>query len=104
MAWIGGTLFTAQALVNPFMAARQPWINADHGAVRMLPVELTMVDDLPIKLDRWRINFPVGSNPELSLFLIDENVYPPEPAGIWVHGERRGDLLLRSRVPLSASA
>ncbi len=101
VAWIGGTLFTAQALVNPFMAARQPWINADHGAVRMLPVELTMVDDLPIKLDRWRINFPVGSDPELSLFLIDENVYPPEPAGVWVHGERRGDLLLRSRVPLS---
>jgi hypothetical protein len=102
IAWIGGTLFTAQALVNPFMAARQPYINADHGAVRMLPVELTMVDDLPIQLDRWRINLPVGSNPDLLLFQIDENVYPPEPAGVWVHGERRGDLLLRARVPLSA--
>jgi hypothetical protein len=101
-AWLGGTLFTAQALVNPFMAARQPWINADHGAVRMLPIELTMVNDLPIKLDRWRIDFPVGSDPALSLFLIDENVYPPEPAGVWVHGGRRGDLLLRTRVPLSA--
>jgi hypothetical protein len=101
VAWLGGTLFTAQALVNPFMAARLPYINADHGAVRMLPVELTMVDDLPIKLDRNRVDFPVGSNPPLSLFLIDENVYPPEPAGVWVHGERRGDLLLRSRVRLS---
>jgi hypothetical protein len=101
VAWIGGTLFTAQALVNPFLAASQPHINADHGAVRMLPVELTMVDDLPIKLDRWRIDFTVATNPDLVLFLIDENVYPPEPAGVWVHGERRGDLLLRSRVPLS---
>jgi hypothetical protein len=102
IAWIGGTLFTAQALVNPFMAARQPYINADHGAVRMLPIELTMVDDLPIKLDRWRIDFPVAKNPDLVLYLIDENVYAPEPAGVWVHGERRGDLLLRSRVPLRA--
>lgn len=101
VAWVGGTLFTAQALVTPFMAARQPWINADHGAVRMLPIELTMVDDLPIKLDRWRIDFTVAKNPDLVFYEIDENVYPPEPAGIWVHGERRGDLLLRSRVPLS---
>jgi hypothetical protein len=101
-AWIGGTLFTAQAIVNPFMAARRPYLNVDHGAVRMLPVELTMVNALPIKLDRWRIDFPIGSDPQLSLYLIDENVYPPEPAGVWVHGGRRGDLLLRARVPLSA--
>jgi hypothetical protein len=102
VAWIGGTLFTAQALVNPFMAARQPEVNADHGAVRMLPVELTLVDDLPIKLDRWRIDFAVAKNPDLVFFQIDENVYPPEPAGVWVHGERRGDLLLRTRVRLAA--
>lgn len=101
VAWIGGTLFTAQLLVNPFMSARQPWIALDHGAVRLLPVELTLVDDLPVKLDRWRIDLPVGSNPQFMLYLIDENVYAPEPAGIWVHGERRGDLLLRARVPIS---
>jgi hypothetical protein len=101
-AWVGGTLFTAQALVTPFMASRQPWINVDHGAVRMLPIELTMVNDLPINLDRFRVRFPVGDKPELSLFLMDENVYPPEPAGVWVHGQRRGDMVIRTRVPLSA--
>jgi hypothetical protein len=103
LAWAGGTLFTAQAVVNPFMAARQPWINVDHGAVRVLPVELTMVNDLPIRLDPVRgFGFPVGSDPELLLFLIDENVYPPEPAGLWVHGDRRGDIVVRTKVPLSA--
>lgn len=100
-AWIGGMLFTAQSIVNPFMVAKQPWINVDHGAARMLPVELTMVNDLPINLDRFRCRLPVGSNPTLSLYLIDENVYAPEPAGVWVHGQRRGDLLIRTTVPLA---
>jgi hypothetical protein len=103
VAWAGGMLFTAQAVTNPFLAARQPWINVDHGAVRMLPVELTMVNDLPIKLDPVRgFGFRVGSDPELLLFLLDENVYPPEPAGVWVHGQRRGDILIRTAAPMSA--
>jgi hypothetical protein len=101
-AWVGGTLFTAQALLNPFVAARQPQINADHGAVRMLPIELTMVNNLPINLDRWKVRFPVGSDPQLSLFLLDDNVYPPEPAGVWIHGQRRGDIVIQTSVPLSA--
>ncbi len=101
-AWIGGTLFTAQSIVNPFMVAKQPWLNVDHGAVRMLPIELTMVNDLPINLDRFRCRLPGGKDPTLSLFLIDENVYPPEPAGIWTHGQRRGDIIIRTSVPLSS--
>jgi hypothetical protein len=101
VAWVGGLLFTAQALVNPFMASRLPYLNVDHGAVRMLPVELTMVNDLPINLDRLRCRLPFGRDPVLSLYLIDENIYPPEPAGIWTHGQRRGDLLIRTKAPLS---
>ena len=100
-AWVGGTLFTAQSLVNPFMASKQPWINVDHGAARLLPIELTMVNDLPINLDRFRCRLPVGKDPTLLLFLIDENVYAPEPAGIWVHGQRRGDMIIRTTAPLS---
>lgn len=100
-AWVGGTLFTAQSLVNPFVASKQPQIIVDHGAARMLPIELTMVNELPINLDRLRCRLLVGKDPTLSLFLIDENVYPPEPAGIWVHGQRRGDIIIRTTAPLS---
>jgi hypothetical protein len=59
------------------------------------------VNDLPIMLDVNRVQIPVGKAPELSLYLLDENVYPPEPAGVWVHGERRGDVVIRTKAPLS---
>jgi cell shape-determining protein MreD len=101
VAWAGGALFTAQALVNPFFVAKYPYWNVDHGAYRLLPIELTMVNDLPVMLDRNRVKIPVGQNPTLSLYLIDENVYAPEPAGIWVHGERRADIVFRAASPLS---
>jgi hypothetical protein len=100
-AWVGGMLFTAHSLVNPFIVSKQPWFNVDHGPVRMLPVELTMVDDLPVNLDVSRCRLPMGTDPTLSLFLIDANVYAPEPAGIWVHGQRRGDIIIRTAAPLS---
>lgn len=101
IAWAGGALFTAQSLVNPFFVSKYPFWNVDHGACRWLPIELTMVNDLPIMLDRNRVKIPVGENPTLSLYFLDENVYPPEPAGIWVHGRRRTDIVIRTTAPLS---
>jgi hypothetical protein len=102
VAWIGGAFFTAQALVSPGFTSKYPYWTFDHGPVRMLPIELTMVNDLPITLDRNRARQPYGKDPELSLFLIDENVYPPEPAGIWSVGGRRGDLVFRTKQPLAS--
>jgi hypothetical protein len=102
VAWIGGAMFIAQSLVNPFYASKTPWRNADHGMVRVLPIELTMVNDLPINLDRFRCRLPFGKDPELSLYLLDENIYPPEPAGIWVTAQRRTDLLIRTAKPLAS--
>lgn len=101
-AWVGGALFTAQLVLNPYWTARFPHQNLAHGAVRLLPIELTMVNDLPIMLDRNRVQIKYGSNPELSLYLLDRNAYPPEPAGLWFAGRRRGDVIVRTFQPLSA--
>lgn len=101
-AWVGGALFTAQLVVNPYYTARFPYYNLDHGAVRLLPIELTMVNDLPIMLDRNRVQIRYGSGPELSLYLLDRNAYPPEPAGLWFAGRRRGDVIVRTSEPLSS--
>ena len=101
-AWAGGALFTAQLVLNPYYTARFPYYNLDHGAVRLLPIELTMVNDLPIMLDRNRVQIRYGSNPELSLYLLDRNAYPPEPAGLWFAGRRRGDVVVRTFEELTS--
>lgn len=101
-AWLGGAIFTAQLVLNPYWTAKFPFQNLDHGAVRLLPIELTMVNDLPIMLDRNRVQIKYGSNPELSLYLLDRNAYPPEPAGLWFAGRRRGDVIVRTFEKLAS--
>jgi hypothetical protein len=106
IAWIGGALFTAKMVVNPFVAAKFTYLAAERGAVRRLPIELTMGNDLPIGLVVPRARLRYGENPTLLLYLLDEHAYTPEQVGaseqraIWISGSGRADILIRSEDPL----
>ena len=84
IAWGGGALFIAHILMNPFVAAKRPYLNTERGLLRVLPVELTMVDDLPAALIRSRHRIPYHSEPELLLTLLDGNVDRSGPLELWV--------------------
>ena len=100
--WIGGGLFVAQLLVDPFVAASRPWQNTQSGLFQLLPVELTMVNDLPVQLDQGRSRIPYGNNPRLLLYYLDDNAWRPEQPGLWVAGGAETDLIVRTAPPLSA--
>ena len=100
LACVGGALFTAKILVNPFVSAKFPFTIAQHGAARRLPVELTMANDLPIMLDALRSHLAYGQDPGVLLYFLDEHAYPPDPAGIWIAGDGRADIVMRSVDPL----
>lgn len=103
LAWLGGALFTAKMLVNPFYAAKNPQVMAERGFVRRLPVELTMANDLPIMLDSSRAHIWFS---DVMLYFLDEHAHTPEKidaAGheaIWVAGDGRADMLLRCEWPI----
>ena len=99
--WVGGALFVAQILVDPFVAASRPWQNTQRGLFRVLPVELTMVNDLPVQLDQGRSRIRYGDDPQLLLYYLDDNAWRPEGAGIWVAGESRADIIVRTFPPLA---
>jgi hypothetical protein len=106
--WLTGTLFVAQIFVNPFVSAKQTWQHAEQGLFRILPVELTMVNDLPVQLDqRWhgvpqtRVGIRYGDQPQLILHYLDDNAWRPEAAGIWIAGESRAEIVIRGNPPLS---
>ncbi len=100
LAWIGGALFTAKMLVNPFVAAKSPYLASERGFARWLPVEVTMANDLPIML----IEGPRAHSwfNDVLLYFLDEHAYPPEtidPAGhtgVWIAGDGRADIIMRS--------
>ena len=96
VAWVGGWAFVGQILVNPFVSAKQPYLAPERGLLRLLPVELTMVRDLPIALDQSRARVIYGENPTLQLYFLDRNASLPEPPGIWIYGSRRADIIVRS--------
>ena len=104
VAWLGGSLFTAQILLNPFVSAKQPYLNVQHGAFRWLPVELTMANDLPIALDPLRARVVYQADPTVLLYFLDDNAYLPEPPGIWIAGRRRADLIVRTDGPMERVA
>ena len=99
-SWLGGSLFTAQILINPFVSAKQPYLAPERGLFRLLPVELTMALDLPIMLDAPRARVPYGENPTMQLFFLDHHASLPEPPGIWIAGGRRSDIIVRTPVEL----
>ena len=93
----GGALFIGHIIVQPVFAAKHPWVTSQRGALRLLPVELTMADDLPVRLrlDRARLNY---GDPRMLLYLVDDNAFNPEPDGIWIAGRARADILVRSEL------
>ncbi len=103
VAWLGGALFTAKMLLNPFYAAKFPQITAERGFVRRLPVELTMANDLPIMLDAQRSHLWYAG---VLMYFLDEHAYSPEVVGpndtkgIWIAGDGRADMIVRSEQPI----
>jgi hypothetical protein len=107
-----GGLFTAQLVLNPFYVSYHPAEHMKTGLYRWLPVELTLLNDLPINVTPSRIKQPLppaqpGGLPTLAYFL-DDNAYALEGEWFWVRGQSRTELLLRApaapRTDASAGA
>jgi hypothetical protein len=101
LAWVGGALFTAKMLANPFVAAKFPYLTVEKGFARRLPVELTMANDLPMRLAqplRGRVQY--RDDPGVLLYFLDQNAWPPEPNGMWVSGGGRADIIVRAAFPI----
>ncbi len=109
LAWIGGAIFVGKLLINPFVAAKFTWLIAEKGPLRRLPVELTLANDLPVRLAqplRGRVEYgPRDEHGRLQptgmlLYFLDQNAWPPEPQGMWVSGSGRADIIVRTALPV----
>jgi hypothetical protein len=103
VAWAGGALFTAKMLVTPFSIAKSPALLTERGFARRLPVEITMANDLPVELDVSRAHIWFS---DVLIYLLDEHAYRPEKIdpdgheGLWIAGDGRADILVRSEWPI----
>ena len=97
-------LFVAPMLSNPFYASTHPAEHSKTGLFRWFPIELTMVNDLPVNVTPTRTRQPLGGTPPLFAYFIDDNIYNREGDAFWVRGESSADLLLRAPIAPEADA
>jgi hypothetical protein len=100
--WIVGGLFVMPLVLNPFAASFRPGDNAKHGPLRLLPPELTLVNDLPVNTDASRVRVWFGDDPNLhdigfQIYFLDDNAYGREAdKSFWVKGESRAEFLIKT--------
>ena len=94
-----GALFTAKLVVNPFYAAFHPAEPAKAGPLRMFPIELTLLNDLPVSGMIDRARKPLAGSPPVSAYFPDDGAYAPEGEVFWVRGGSRADVILRAPAP-----
>jgi hypothetical protein len=97
LPWAVGALFTAKIVLNPFYSSFYPAEHAKTGPLRWLPVEMTLINDLPIntRLDRVRVWFgPEGAR--FQIYFIDDNAFGREGNAFWVRGDSRADLIVKT--------
>jgi hypothetical protein len=94
-ALVGG-LFTAQLIANPFYTSFNPATHPKYGAFRWLPIELSLVNDIPVNVTPSRAKQPLAGDPPVQAYFLDDNAYGREGEWFWVRGESRADIILRA--------
>ncbi len=95
-----GGLFTAQLVLNPFYSSFHPAEHAKSGPYRWLPVELSLLNDLPINGSPSRVRRSLDGDPPVRAYFLDDNAYALEGTAFWVRGESRADIILRAPARL----
>jgi hypothetical protein len=102
--WAIGSLFVAPMVLNPFAASFHPADNAKSGPLRLLPVELTLVNDLPVNNDPEHFRLWFGDtgrgDPGFLIYFLDDNAYGEADKSFWTRGGARAEFIIKTDRPI----
>jgi hypothetical protein len=103
--WAIGALFVAPMVASPFTASFRPSDIAKSGPLRLLPVELTLLNDLPIATepDRYRVWFGDLGQGDVGFLVtfLDDNAFGAEAdKSFWTRGESRAEIVIKTDRPI----
>ena len=104
LPWIVGGVFMAPLVLSPFDTSMRPGDRAFRGPLRLLPVELTNYNNLPVTTERELMVRGFGKtegHPEFQMMYLDKNSWLREADGLsfWTRGRSRAELLVRTNEP-----
>ncbi len=106
-----GLICMGPVIARPAQMSQEPWRIGEQWPMRMLPVELTLLNDSPVRLLPSRGRIPFHINAFVLMYYMDGHSYSPEPAGgipgappdgFWIAGDRTARIGLRSNTPLTS--
>jgi hypothetical protein len=103
--WAVGSFFVAPIVLNPFVASFHPADNAKTGPLRVLPVELTLVNDLPVNNDPEHHRIWFGEtgqgDPGFLIYFLDDNAFGRElDKSFWTRGGERAEFIIKTDRPI----
>lgn len=100
-AAVVGVAFSSALTLHPFVASQSPWLAPAQAPRRWLPVELTLMNDLPARLnpDRGHILFRRDA-PAVYIYFMDEQAYHAEGQGFWIAPGLPADVVFRVDTPV----
>jgi hypothetical protein len=100
-----GAVFTGQLVINPFTVSFRPAEHVKSGPYRLLPAEMTLLNDLPMNVTPHKVKQPLGGVPPVTAYFLDDNAFPREPDDwFWVRGRARAEFMLRAPVVTEVGA
>jgi hypothetical protein len=105
VAFVIGAAFTGAMVLHPFDAShgQTTWRYVARAPLKWLPVELSMMDDLPIRLDiqRSRVIFIRDPYPTVYFYYMDPNTYFAEGNGLWTAGAATAEIVIRTELEVT---
>lgn len=108
--WIAAGFMASLAFTSPFLftPVKSSFDNAFHQRHSLfldLPIERTLLADLPINTNELARRVAFDQNPTYLLYFMDNNTFFKEAYnhqyGFWVKGEKNAEVIIRSFQPVS---
>jgi hypothetical protein len=96
---IGGLIFVAPLIAHPYATSLTPWLAVERQPINSLPIELTLVNDLPCRLNGLRCPILFIREPAVQFYYMDGRTYSAEGDGTWIAGQNSTDIIVKTDLP-----
>lgn len=96
----GGLAFVGAMVIRPYAASAEPWKNVERMPLKALPIEITLLLDLPYRLNELRGPITFVQEPTVQTIFMDANTYSAEGQGFWIAGRDTAEIIIRTEQPL----
>lgn len=105
--WIAAAVFIAPILLGPFAHSHYPSTHVKKFPFKVIPVEMTLVNNFPTNTNPWAFRQEVGTQPHIGwLHFLDDNFYrrikesDVEKRGFWTRGPYTTEMILKTYYPV----